>query len=106
MPGDPGKDFITEESCRPKGTKDQGSTVPKCFFPETCPVSALLWVCLGYKQAASLEGLSQDGVCHFSVPNASLWDKGQGMTTRNTSQERLTMSKATEARERSTRFSS
>lgn len=93
-----------------KSHKDHGNTIPKCSFSEHCPVSALLWACLRQKQDASFEGLSQNGVCHFSVLTASLWHKGQGRTTRGWSQERLTMSKATErskpeARERSTRSS-
>lgn len=73
-----------------------GNTLPMCSFPETRPASALLWTCLGHKQAASFGRLSQDRVCHFSVLMASLWDKGQGITTRSRSQERLIMSKATE----------
>lgn len=71
-PRDPGKGCVPEELYRFKGTKDQGNTVPNCSFPENCPVSALLWVCLVYKQAASFEGFSQDCVCHFSVLIASL----------------------------------
>lgn len=42
VPRDPGKGFIPEESCRLKGTKDQGNTVPIRFFsrelPSDCPV--------------------------------------------------------------------
>lgn len=92
VPRDPGKGFFPEELCRLKGTKVQGNTVHNRSFPENCRVTALFWVCPGYEQAASFEGFSQDQVCHFSVPIASLWDKGQGKTTRSRNQESLTMS--------------
>lgn len=96
VPRDPGKGFIPEELCRLRGTEDQRNTVPNCSFPEHCPVRALFWLCLEYKQAASFKEFSQDSVCHVSVLIASVGDRSQGNMTRSRSQKRLTMSKARE----------
>lgn len=60
VPRDPGKVLFQKSYVDSKSLKDHRNTIPQCSFSENYPISALLWACLGYKQATSFEGLSQD----------------------------------------------